>query len=79
VPAAGDSALFVPVDPRTLDALLAELGPHTASDVIDALARLGALPQGRRNPDDRIFTFYHEPDPPPDAAAAVYARVLALA
>lgn len=77
-PAEGDAAMFVPVDTRTLDALLAELSPHVAGEVIDLLDKIGALPETHHDPD-RVFVFVDEPDPPPTRAAAADARVLVFA
>jgi hypothetical protein len=61
--------MFTPVDARTLDALLAELSPHTAGDVIDTLGKIGALPESHRDPD-RTYVLLDE-DPPRVPAADV--------
>jgi hypothetical protein len=47
------------MDPNILTRLLASLDPFTASEVIDALARLGLLPE-LPNPDQPIPFMVHD-------------------
>jgi hypothetical protein len=64
----GDTAMSQPIDPRALDVLLGALDPFVAGEVIDALARLGLLPEP---PDPDAPIAYTVRDQPPSMAAQV--------
>lgn len=56
--------MFDPISPALLEAIIDELDPHSAGQLLDILAKLGVLPPSGTDPDARIAFTVRDQAPP---------------